>query len=154
MARRINEEKVTKLILGWLEMNGWKIICYDFPQSGTGFMLHPNSDFRETTKNKGAIIPDIIAVKGNIAVIFENKDRFVLSDFRKINELRTRKNYSISIDNLLFEHQIEYIFFGVGLPYQNRYLDKINKNTELVDFIILIDEDGQIRINYEISKIF
>jgi hypothetical protein len=36
MERRITEEQVTKAILDWLEANDWKIICFDFPQSGTG----------------------------------------------------------------------------------------------------------------------
>lgn len=32
----MKEERVSINILNWLESNGWKIICYDFPQSGTG----------------------------------------------------------------------------------------------------------------------
>ena len=54
----MREEQVTKNILDWLEGNGWKIICYDFPQSGTGVLLHLNNSNR-TEKNKGGIIPDI-----------------------------------------------------------------------------------------------
>lgn len=38
----MNEEKVTKCLLKWLIDNGWEIVCYDFPQSGTGRLLHPN----------------------------------------------------------------------------------------------------------------
>ncbi len=53
----MKEEYVTKAILNWLETNNWKIICFDFPQSGTGYILHPNEEYR-TTKNYGAIIPD------------------------------------------------------------------------------------------------
>ena len=50
----MREEKVTKNILDWLEENGWTIICYDFPQSGTGVLLHLNNSNR-TEKNKGGI---------------------------------------------------------------------------------------------------
>ena len=46
----MREERVTINILNWLESNGWKIICYDFPQSGTGVLLHPNSDENRTKK--------------------------------------------------------------------------------------------------------
>ncbi len=67
----MREEKVTIHILNWLEANEWKIICYDFPQSGTGILIHPNIKETKTTKNKGGVIPDIIAVKMETAVFFE-----------------------------------------------------------------------------------
>ena len=85
----MKEERVTINILNWLESNGWKIICYDFPQSGTGVLLHPNSDENRTTKNKGGIIPDILATRNSVALFFENKDRFVLSDFEKLKEIKS-----------------------------------------------------------------
>ena len=50
MERRLTEEQATKAILDWLEENGWKIICFDFPQSGTGVSLHPNEELRTTKK--------------------------------------------------------------------------------------------------------
>lgn len=84
MERRLTEEQITKAIIDWLEGQEWQIICYDFPQSGTGISLHPNEELR-ITKNKGAIIPDIVAIKGTIVLFFENKDRFVLSDFVKVS---------------------------------------------------------------------
>ena len=39
----MTEEMVTKSILKWLIQLHWKIVCYDFPQSGTGYFLHPNN---------------------------------------------------------------------------------------------------------------
>ena len=56
----MTEENVTKKLLGWLQDNGWDIVCYDFPQSGTGIFLHPNDTLE---KNKDSINPDIVAVK-------------------------------------------------------------------------------------------
>ena len=53
----MREEKVTISILKWLKKNDWKIISYDFPQSGTGLLIHPNSTIGRTSKNKGGIIP-------------------------------------------------------------------------------------------------
>ena len=62
MEGRITEEQVTKAILNWLESKSWEIVCFDFPQSGAGVSLHLNQELR-TTKNKGAFIPDIVAIK-------------------------------------------------------------------------------------------
>ena len=83
----MKEEKVTINILNWLESNGWKIICYDFPQSGTGFVLH-SCNRNNSSKNKESVIPDIIAIKNGTVVFFENKDRFVLSNYKKIYKLK------------------------------------------------------------------
>ena len=86
MERRITEEQMTKAIIDWLEINSWEIICFDFPQSGTGVSLHLNNELR-ITKNKGAFIPDIVAIKNENVIFFENKDRFVINDFIKIQNL-------------------------------------------------------------------
>lgn len=71
----MREENVTKKIIKYLKKNNWKIIAFDFPQSGTGIMILP--DDNKSTKNKESIIPDIVAYKDKICVFFENKDRFV-----------------------------------------------------------------------------
>ena len=91
----MKEEDVTKAIIKKLVSAGWEIICYDFPQSGTGRVLHPND---RDSKTLGAIIPDIVAIKAGIVLDFENKDRFVLSDFEKIDNLRNSEDYSKSWD--------------------------------------------------------
>lgn len=150
----MTEEQVTIAIITWLKSNDWKIICFDFPQSGTGIVLHPNSDVRESTKNKGAIIPDIVAVKDKIAIFFENKDRFVLADFEKISAIKSNNFHSDSIDKLLKNYEIDNIFFGVGLPFEHRYLAKVIEHTKLVDFVIFVGKENQILVNYEIIKIF
>ncbi len=109
-----NRRQVTKAILNWLESNGWQIITFDFPQSGTGYSLHPNEKLR-TTKNKGAFIPDIVAIKYETVLFFENKDRFVLSDFLKIEELKSTEDYTSSIEKLLKEFSHSKIFYGIGV---------------------------------------
>ncbi len=154
MAGRLTEEKITKLILNWLEANDWKIVCYDFPQSGTGFVLHPNSDVRESTKNKGSFIPDIVAVKGKTAIFFENKDRFVSADFEKISAIKANNSHSEAINKLLKNHEIENIFFGIGLPFHIRYSAKVIESSKLVDFVVYVDEENQAAVNYEIIQIF
>lgn len=154
MERRLTEEQVTKAILNWLISNGWEIICFDFPQSGTGVILHPNSEFRESTKNKGSFIPDIVAVKSVTAVFFENKDRFVFSDFEKTNELRKNNTYSSAIKSLLQKHQIDSIYYGIGLPFQKAYSEKVNENLQMTDFIIFVEENREIKIGFETEQIF
>ena len=149
----MKEEKVTKNILNWLEQNGWNIVCYDFPQSGTGVLLHLNNNNR-TEKNKGGIIPDIIAVKNNSALFFENKDRFFEPDFDKLNEIRKESNYSDSLDQLLNGFNVNNIHYGIGLPDSKKDIDKSKKQLEKIDFLISINKKKEVAIHYDINGIF
>ncbi|MBE2190270.1 MAG: hypothetical protein IAE98_12480 [Candidatus Kapabacteria bacterium] len=153
MERRLTEEQITKTILDWLEKHGWEIICYDFPQSGTGVSLHPNEELR-TTKNKGAIIPDIVAIKGTTVVFFENKDRFVLSDFNKVSDLKTGSDYSSSLEKLLKSYKVSKILYGVGLPKTDNVLKRIEENEEKIDFAICVATDRNTSIQFDRNSIF
>jgi len=151
MERRLNmrEERVTINILNWLEGNGWKIVCYDFPQSGTGVLLHPNTVENRTTKNKGGIIPDILATRNSIAVFFENKDRFVNSDFEKIKEIKASENYSNSLDTILAEFNVTNIFYGIGIPSNEKDVNKSLENIEGIDFLVSTGADKNVTVNYD-----
>jgi hypothetical protein len=152
----ITEEQVTKNILKWLKNNDWKIIAYDFPQSGTGKYLHPNKNIRQKeTKNHQAFIPDIVAIKNDTAIFFENKNRFFLDDFIKLKEVKNNNNYSISISNLLNKYSISNIYFGIG-AIDNELFVKSSKNfIEYVDFIVLISNKlNNIKIYTDIHNIF
>ncbi|MCZ2247156.1 MAG: hypothetical protein LC111_00150 [Bacteroidia bacterium] len=153
MERRITEEQATKAILDWLENNGWEIICFDFPQSGTGVSLHPNSDLR-TTKNKGAFIPDIVAIKNETVVFFENKDRFVLDDFVKVQDLRQNNDYSNSIDKLLADFEYSQIFYGVGLVHSDNAEQKTNEHIDKIDFAVFYYKDKQIKVTFDPNEIY
>lgn len=139
----MTEEQVTKALLRHLCDNGRHIVCFDFPQSGTGRILHPNNSAGE--KNKDSIIPDIVAVKNNVALFFENKDRFYLPDYKKVNELITDNRYTEAIDELLSDYEIEHIYYGIGLP-----TEKHNKSSEehsvLVDFILGVNTDKTVTV--------
>jgi len=153
MERRITEEQATKAILDWLEANDWKIICFDFPQSGTGVSLHPNEELR-TTKNKGAFIPDIVAIKNGTVIFFENKDRFVFDDFVKVQNLREYNNYSTSIARLLVDFEYFSIYYGVGLVHSENTEQKTNEYLSKVDFLVFYHNDQFIKIHFDPNKIF
>jgi hypothetical protein len=150
----MREEKVTINLLNWLESQGWSIICYDFPQSGTGLMFHPNPNVNQNEKNKGGIIPDIIAIRGSIAVYFENKDRFVKSDFDKLKEIKLFKNYSDGLNELLNKYGIAKIYYGIGIPSITKEIDKSKEHLEDVDFLVSTDSDGNVMIHHDINAIF
>lgn len=153
MARRITEERLTKTLLNWLEENQWTIICFDFPQSGTGVLLHPNTqDYPH--KNKGSFIPDIVAIKNKKAIFFENKDRFVLKDYEKVNHLRTTNIYSIAIQKLLKGFSYHHIYYGVALPQNRSTISNTLKNSYLIDFCIMVTPKLKIQINYDPANIF
>jgi Holliday junction resolvase len=153
MEGRITEEQVTKAILNWLESNNWEIICFDFPQSGTGVSLHLNQELR-TTKNKGAFIPDIVAIKSEIVLFFENKDRFVLNDFLKVQELRQTSNYATSIEKLLKEYTYSKIYYGVGLAHTPKTEQKIDEHLEKIDFVVFCRVDNSISATFDTNLIF
>lgn len=153
MERRITEEQLTKAILEWLIANNWEIICYDFPQSGTGVSIHPNEELR-TTKNKGAIIPDIVAIKNGTVIFFENKDRFVLDDFIKVQDLRDNNDYSNSIQRLLAEFKYSNILYGVGLVHSENAELKTKLHLDKIDFAIFYHGDKTIKIQFDPNKLF
>ena len=136
----MREEHVTKALLKWLIDNKWEIICFDFPQSGTGRLLHPNG---ASEKNKGAINPDIVAVRNRVCLFFENKDRFYFPDYEKVNSLIIDNQYTDAISMLLSGHNVIKIYYGIGLPTE-KHSDKSKQASNLVDFILGVQEDKTI----------
>ena len=146
----MTEEQVTKAILKWLLSDGWEIVCFDFPQSGTGRLLHPDNSSGE--RNKDAINPDIVAVKGTTCVFFENKDRFYLPDYQKVNRLITANNYTTAISQLLAPYSVDDIYYGIGLP-TSKHGKASQDSAVLVDFIIGVEENKKISILYQTRSI-
>ncbi|MFA9396853.1 MAG: hypothetical protein ACERKV_01110 [Clostridiaceae bacterium] len=144
----MTEEQVTKGILKWLIAHQWKIICFDFPQSGTGHFLHPNSS---AEKNKDSINPDIVAVKHTDCIFFENKDRFYYFDYEKVNRLIVDNQYTDDISVLLSQYIIKNYFYGIGLPTKKHDKRSIAAS-HLVDFIIGVNEDRNISLLYKANE--
>lgn len=146
----MTEEQVTKALLKYLTDNNWHIVCFDFPQSGTGRVLHPNN--ADGKKNKDSIIPDIVAVKNNISLFFENKDRFYFPDYKKVNKLIVDNQYTKAIDKLLSDYVIEKIYYGIGLPTE-KHKEKSKESSVLVNFIFGVNPDKSVEILYNPKKI-
>lgn len=150
----MTEENVTRNILIWLKENRWRIVSYDFPQSGTGLVIHPNEDVRDKTKNKGVVVFDIIAVRKRTAVFFENKDRFCYDDFKKVDYFRKTNDYSAGISRVLRPHSIESRYYGIGGPDSESFIDRSVENTEMVDFLVAVSNGGSISILEDTPNIF
>ncbi len=146
----MTEEQVTKNILQWLMNKGWEIVCFDFPQSGTGKFLHPNGS---TEKNKDAINPDIVAVKGDQCVFFENKSYFYYPDFEKVERLRSTTDYSDAIDELLKNYVINSIQYGIGYPV-SAHKSKAKNSLGMVDFVVGVNADDSIEVLYSTNSVF
>ena len=141
----MTEEEVTKAILKWLIENNWNIVCFDFPQSGTGRFLHPNYS---SSKNKDTINLDIVAVKNKKSVFFENKDRFYFPDYKKIYKLKTSNTYSNDIEELLKGYKIENKYYGIGIP-TNAHKKKSQSSINMVDFIVGVESNKETTVLYK-----
>jgi len=136
----MTEEQVTKTIMGHLCSLGWSIVAFDFPQSGTGKALRPNNT---SDKNKGSIMPDIVAVKNSVCLFFENKDRVALGDFKKTAGLIDDNQYTDDIATLLSGYEVSKIYYGVGFPTAKR--DKrYEAAAATVHFVIGASTDGEV----------
>ena len=153
MARSIimKEEQVTKAIMKWLLTNGWEIVCYDFPQSGTGRCFHPNDT---DSKTDGIWIPDIVAHKGSNLIFFENKDRYVYSDFEKVNKLKHSTNYSKSIKEITQGLEYDAIFYGIGFPQSARNVRKAVPNLHMIDFLVTAIDRDNTNVEYDPQHLF
>lgn len=139
----MTEENVTKSILSFLIGRGWKIVTFDFPQSGTGRSLHPSGS---VSKNAGVLIPDVVAVKDGESIYLENKDHYYPEDFTKVNNVLQTKMYAESFFKLLGVNQ-ETMFGGIGMPAA--YCESISEEMKnLVDFVLRVSEDGTVDIDF------
>ena len=140
----MTEEMVTKAILGFLMGRGWKIVSFDYPQSGTGRALHPRGS---CSKTGGVLIPDVVAIKEGIGIYLENKDHYCPDDFSKVASVLRTKDYAESFANVLGVDQ-ETMLGGIGLP-ESRCGSISEEDTKLVDFILKVREGGLVDIYYK-----
>ena len=151
MARRLTEEQVAKSIIRWLVRNGWTIIAFDFPQSGTGRCLHPNDT---DSKTDGIWIPDIVAHKGNNLIFFENKDRYVYNDFEKVERLKNTTCYSMAIKEITQGYEYESIHYGIGFTQSPSNISKAASNLDMIDFLVTAIDKDNASVEYDPHHIF
>lgn len=140
----MREEIVTKAILKFLISKGYHIVSFDFPQSGTGLLLHPNI---RKDKNEG-VKPDIIASKGNILIMMENKAKYWKQDFEKLYELKTSGSYEQSLNKLHRDCNTSILKVGVGIPETKTTVAKALETKHFVDFIVAVDKNGRCKVIY------
>lgn len=151
MARRLTEEQVTKSIIRQLVNDGWTIISFDFPQSGTGRCLHPNNT---DSKTDGIWIPDIVAHKADCLIFFENKDRYVYKDFEKVDRLKKSSCYSMAIREITQGYEYSKVYYGIGFPTSQSDINKAISNLGLIDFLVTTIDKDTLRVEYDPYHIF
>lgn len=137
--KKISEESVTKKIIKKLIEHGWTILSYDFPQSGTGYRFKQNDD--ALCEKCSVAIPDIVAIKDKIGLVFENKNRFYKEDFSKVNLYRNGV-YSNSFSVFFNDYALNNIYYGVGMPAGES--SKIHESElDFVDFVLVVDDESE-----------
>ena len=139
MERRLTEENVTIAVIKWLKAKGWSIVCYDFPQSGTGVMLHPDCS---ASKNEGGIVPDIVAVRGDVALYFENKDRFSAEDCHKLHKIKVSGDYDKAF-RALFQGDYD-LKVGIAFPKYCYDATLLEAYAHMVDFAVVVGSDTSV----------
>jgi len=134
----MTEEQITLTLIRHLKSNDWFVITFDYPQSGTGILIRPDN----TDNKSDGFIPDIVAYKNGMVLFFENKDRFVFSDFEKVKRLKNDNSYASAIKRLLGKFNYEVIKFGIGLPNIKKEVGKAIAHKDLVDFIFTVDPEN------------
>lgn len=143
----MTEERLTIILLEYLATNGWEVLAFDFPQSGTGITLRSNQDEFLNHKTKGRINPDIIVVKDRVCLFFENKDRYYYQDFIKQNNLIKYDYYKESIIEFLQEYKDHSVYYGIGLPLISN-ITQAKEHEYLVDFIVTVTDSKDIEFIY------
>lgn len=141
----MREENITLEIIFWLKERGWIINCFDYPQSGTGYCLRPKNPI-PGNKNKGNIIPDIVASRGDTSIFFENKVNFFPADLDALSLLRNSGEYQAAMSDLLNRDVLSVrCLFGVGLYDSDSNERKLSIASKELDFALLVSSTKQVR---------
>lgn len=146
----ITEEFVSLNVRSWLKGLGWNILAFDFPQSGTGIVLHAKGS---NSKNKDAILPDVVAhlEREDKGVLLEDKDRFFLGDFKKIERLRTTDDYQPSLSALFGGKLPKEMYYGIGIPNITSQIANSSRHYSKIDFLLAVSADGSISMPHSVN---
>ncbi|MGB9866747.1 MAG: hypothetical protein ACPLPR_02410 [Bacillota bacterium] len=73
-------------VVRFLSEGGWRVVSVDYPQSGCGLALRP-ADCRD--KNRGKLIPDVIAVRRNIVMVVESNTKCTRKDIANLAKAKS-----------------------------------------------------------------
>lgn len=135
----LSEESITKAILRHLESKRWKILAFDYPQSGAGISLHPNRR-KDHTKNLGMITPDIVAKRERYLLILENKPGYCRNDVEKLKAVKAGE-YSESIQSVFGITDFETLV-GIGIGDSPQQRNKALIHVDALDAILWVDKNG------------
>lgn len=141
----MNEEFVTDNLIDYLRERGWDILSFDYPESGTGVVLHLNSK-ENHSKNQNSIIPDIIANKEEKLLVMENKTYYSRKDLDKLNKVKDG-GLEDSLKRNFPKTNWETVITGVGCPKSMDDLERLKDSN--LDYVAEVDQEG----NSEIEKI-
>lgn len=144
------EEFITKAILKYLNLKGWTILAFDYPQSGTGISLHPIRRV-DHTKNLGMITPDVIAIKNKLLLILEDKPGFYESDVEKLKTIKAGE-YSESIRSIFGISDFN-IMVGIGIGDSPQQRKRALCRTDTLDVILWVDKNGDTHEAYTNFKL-
>ncbi len=140
-------------MLNWLESNNWKVLCYDFPQSGAGILIHPNIS-KNSSKSKDGIIPDILAQRNGVTLFIENKDRFFYPDFVKLKKIKNEGGYTKGISELIYPSNLLNIYYGIGVYNYKKNVIKGLDNISGLDFLLSVNDSGSVNVDYDPCNVF
>lgn len=87
-------------------------------------------------------------------MFFENKDKFVFSDFEKLKEIKTLGNYSNSLNKMLADFNVSKIFYGIGIPANKNEVQKSLENIREIDFLVSTSDDKTVHVHYDKDGVF
>ena len=150
----MTEEFVTRTLLTWLRFRSWNILSFDYPHSGTGYVLRPISIASQMSKNVGNLIPDIVANKNGITVIFENKVSFFSEDIEALFLMKDSKVYDSAIQNLHGNTTYSELRVGVGLASLPKNIVELHRHKSSLDFAFVIHADRKVEVVFDQRLIF
>lgn len=136
----MTEETVTKAAIRGLTTIGWRVLAFDYPQSGSTFRL------KRVGSSANTIIPDIVAAKGDTVIIVETKVHLDRSDHQKLIALRDEWGlYAESLDVVLPPGEMDCVRFGQCCACGPAAASTQGSDFQL-DFLMCVTEDHVLRI--------
>lgn len=141
----MRQETITLSVAKFLSESGWCVKSVDYPQSGCGVALRPR---RCKDKNRGKVVPDVIAVRGHLVLFVESNTRCTPKDIENLARVKSEEylhslQEAVEIESGVISVKTAFaVASDVSLTH--RSLTKL-KNA-CVDFLIRVNESGECEI--------